>query len=145
MSISRYQLLRHLGICKSFTHRKASQRVTFGEFGEERFHVPVLISKPDFQKQDEPASELAGHMLGMCSSPVPCRELWHTGQLPTLRVCRLGASLPPALTAQCAHWHGTTPAPGPHSRLKRGWGMVQDSVSTGFHYFLASALCFALS
>lgn len=121
LSTSRYQLLRHLEICKCFTHRKASKRVTFGE---ERFHVPVLVSKPDLQKHDEPAPELAGHTLGMCSSPVPCKQraLARWAPRPCSARSRAGTSsrTSPQTGAfmgtcthmtRCVHLHGTTSAP----------------------------------
>lgn len=117
LSTSRYQLLRHLEISTSFTHRKASQRVTFGEFGEERFHVPVLVSKPDFQKLDEPAGWAhAGYVQLTCA--LQAESPGTAGTCPRSALpasLQTGASLPAAhSTTPCAHWHGP-------SALIQGW------------------------
>lgn len=140
LSTSRYQLLRHLEISTSFTHRKASQRVTFGEFGEERFHVPVLVSKPDFQKLDEPAGWAhAGYVQLTCAL-----QAESPGTAGTCPRSALPASLQTGgFPASRTQHHTVCPLARPqcpHSGVKGGreW----PRASAGFHA-LASALCFA--
>lgn len=83
--------------------------------------------------------------LGMCSSPVPCRQrLWHTGHLPMLQCLRRpGASLPPAhCTTPWAHCHSPSALIHREGRLGNGPGWCEHWVSLGSG--LSSLLCLKL-